>query len=345
MAILRRPMFRKGGKVDSRGTGITSGLDNRVGLEGGGDVLTKYKEQLARLREDRPGLSLGDYLQIAATGAEIAGAPSRGGGIGGALTTAAGPLAKLGRSLAGSMGTRDASTADLAKTLTGLEIEKELGLAKIAKPYEIEVKANFIKEKYAGRIEAAKTQKEKDLLIAQRDKEISDAYAGLDLSDKYKILGNNKALEEAVGQATQYFESNPSEITKYGNTKMEAIYNYAGQLLAGMESSFYGKITGQTKKAEGGRVGYQEGGEVMDPMQQTMEQTTGQAQMPNEEGPIQLSYDELRARLPEQITDDIVQLLATSYEALADFAQIQTQADVNAFNTKYQVNLVLPQEA
>ena len=36
--ILRRPMFR-GGPVDSRGTGITSGLDQyggRVGLQGGG---------------------------------------------------------------------------------------------------------------------------------------------------------------------------------------------------------------------------------------------------------------------------------------------------------------------
>ena len=32
--ILRRPMFR-GGRVDSRGTGITSGLD-RPGLSGGG---------------------------------------------------------------------------------------------------------------------------------------------------------------------------------------------------------------------------------------------------------------------------------------------------------------------
>jgi len=68
-------------------------------------------------------------------------------------------------------------------------------------------------------------------------------------------------------------------------------------------------------------------------------------EQPENEKAVQLSYDELRARLPQEITDDIVTLLATSYEALADFAQIQTQADVNAFNSKYQVNLVLPQEA
>ena len=64
-----------------------------------------------------------------------------------------------------------------------------------------------------------------------------------------------------------------------------------------------------------------------------------------EEKPVPLSYDELRARLPQSISDDIVRLLSTSYEALADFAEIRTQTDVNAFNTKYQVQLVLPQEA
>ena len=60
--------------------------------------------------------------------------------------------------------------------------------------------------------------------------------------------------------------------------------------------------------------------------------------------PVQISYDELRARLPKEKDDDIVNLLANSYEALADFAQIQTQADIDTFNVKYGVELVLPQE-
>ena len=58
-----------------------------------------------------------------------------------------------------------------------------------------------------------------------------------------------------------------------------------------------------------------------------------------------LTYDQLRARLPRSIGDDIVRLLADNYDALGDFASIQTQADVDNFNLKYQVNLVLPQEA
>ena len=61
-----------------------------------------------------------------------------------------------------------------------------------------------------------------------------------------------------------------------------------------------------------------------------------------QEKPMPLHYNELKARLKGQVSDDIVRLLSTSYEALADFAQITTQADVNSFNQKYQVELVLP---
>ena len=54
--------------------------------------------------------------------------------------------------------------------------------------------------------------------------------------------------------------------------------------------------------------------------------------------------EELRARLPATITDDIVILLSQSGQALEDFATIQTQQDVDNFNTKYNVNLILPSE-
>jgi hypothetical protein len=60
--------------------------------------------------------------------------------------------------------------------------------------------------------------------------------------------------------------------------------------------------------------------------------------------PVQkLSFEEIRTRLPREITDDIVRLIANSSEALQDFAYIKTQQDVNQFNVKYGVNLVLPQ--
>jgi len=58
-----------------------------------------------------------------------------------------------------------------------------------------------------------------------------------------------------------------------------------------------------------------------------------------------IDFETLRARLPKEITDDVVRLIAASPEALEDFATIATQQDVDQFNQKYSVNLVLPQEA
>ena len=83
------------------------------------------------------------------------------------------------------------------------------------------------------------------------------------------------------------------------------------------------------KKAEGGRIEMAVGGPT---------------ETPAEPVATNLTFEQLRTRLPKEITDDIVRLVATSEEALQDFAYIRTQGDVEKFNVKYGVNLVLPQE-
>ena len=105
-------------------------------------------------------------------------------------------------------------------------------------------------------------------------------------------------------------------------------------------------------KSTGGRVGYQ-GGELVEDVsiQETIQPEGMPGQQPIQPGgtpeiqPTGMSFDELRARLPATITDDIVILLSQSAQALEDFATIQTQQDVDNFNTKYNVNLILPAEA
>ena len=92
--------------------------------------------------------------------------------------------------------------------------------------------------------------------------------------------------------------------------------------------------------ATGGRVGLAEGTQPESVIEETV----------MKEGPSdvaikpvnKLSYPELRDRLPKEITDDIVQLIANSEEALQDFSYIRTQRDINDFNVKYGVNLILP---
>lgn len=100
--------------------------------------------------------------------------------------------------------------------------------------------------------------------------------------------------------------------------------------------------------AKGGRVKKQLGG--MSNETETDTQTSEVLVDTNVEGvpekPVQkLSFEEIRTRLPKEITDDIVRLIANSAEALQDFSYIRTQQDVNEFNIKYGVNLVLPQDA
>ena len=99
-----------------------------------------------------------------------------------------------------------------------------------------------------------------------------------------------------------------------------------------------GGITLPESKASGGRVG----------LARSFPGTVGDAQgsMKATQGNVQdLSYSELRTRLPQEISNEIVMLLANSKQALLDFANIQTAEDVAGFNQQYDVNLTLPQGA
>ena len=67
-----------------------------------------------------------------------------------------------------------------------------------------------------------------------------------------------------------------------------------------------------------------------------------QAQGQSPRGSSILSFAELRARLPKEVSDEVVRLLATSESALLEFAQIQTQDDIARFNKNYSADLQLP---
>ena len=100
--------------------------------------------------------------------------------------------------------------------------------------------------------------------------------------------------------------------------------------------------------ADGGRIGYQQGNMVQPaaPMMPASLPTDQGPAVSQGDSPVQdLSFEELRSRLPESITNDVVTLIANSQQALVEFANIQTEQDVKAFNRKYEVNLVLPQGA
>ena len=171
--ILRRPMFRRGGAVNSSGQGITSGLDTpKRGLV---DEPGKYSQTLPQSSIDQaigmygdvskampfeyePELSLGDYLRIASRGAEIVGAPSEGSGLGGVLATASKPLAKLGMELGTGIDKRQAlakktyqdRVGAVAKLAGGLEEEKIKANRTFAKKQNLELFESKMNERISG---------------------------------------------------------------------------------------------------------------------------------------------------------------------------------------------------
>ena len=116
---------------------------------------------------------------------------------------------------------------------------------------------------------------------------------------------------------------------------------FQSKILAGINQLLL--IQGVTRDNVSGIIGFDvsnylkaDGGRVQKAM-------GGPTETPAEPVATNLTFEQLRTRLPKEITDDIVRLVATSEEALQDFAYIRTQGDVEKFNVKYGVNLVLPQ--
>ena len=100
-------------------------------------------------------------------------------------------------------------------------------------------------------------------------------------------------------------------------------------------------------KADGGRINKAMGGGFdmvpEQPMQAGVarEQPVFEAGVAREQGTGEDPFQILRKRLPPEITDDIVSLIAYNKKAFTDFANIQDQDDVDLFNQKYNVQLVV----
>jgi len=107
-------------------------------------------------------------------------------------------------------------------------------------------------------------------------------------------------------------------------------------LYEGIYNIFAPQMTSRTMKAEGGLTEDEKEPDVV-----TSNVNFGGTTTPVK--PVQkLDYATLRDRLPKEINDQVVQLLASSEQALQDFAYITSQNDVNNFNVKYGVNLIIP---
>ena len=161
-----------------------------------------------------------------------------------------------------------------------------------------------------------------DLVIQSIQNDIVNSEATI------KVMGPDGEMIEVI--EGDYANENPKYIAEETAKRYIELYNKMLKESLGL--------------AEGGRAKFSMGGGAEDVMEEQVQVTETQ---PKEVAPTgdSLSYEELRARLPKEVTDDIIVILAESPQALIDFAELQTQTDVDEFNMKYGVNLSLPSGA
>ena len=349
---LKRPMFRIGG---SAGTGITSGLDTprqeykKAGIVDFFPTQSEFDEAKAMFpKYERPqGESFNRFLM--STGLDLMSRPPTGKGFTGLLATGAqaakGPAEKFFDERETDRATSFATDADLFKTLIEAKGEALSGMGDT-------VGNRGVKLQIADDIETTM-----DLILKLENKqtttpnEFSENDANLLSKKKLRLeqLTKNDAVRDSLLGDEQYTQRILRKIKDNLIDKKDAdgIAIYKGdddpRLLEDMQRYYLEFFqTGKFSEfAEGGRAGYQMGGGAgmaQEPMSMPQEPMT------TDQGP-KMDFSTLRARLPQEIGDDVVKLIAASPEALEDFATIATQQDVDLFNQKYSVNLVLPQEA
>jgi hypothetical protein len=340
-------MFRKGGSAEG---GITSGLQ-RPGYSVGKRV-TEVMDEMQSIRPQRNTAKrrLGDLMID--FGIDIASRTPMGDGIGGAISTALAsakdPFAKFKQSRAADEGYEDKlalGAYDVVKgeqaAQTKFDREKEL--------IALEAKLNPKNKKgfeFASKQDALSKLQDGQDVITQQITEIQTMPASpeVDVSANQEQI---KQLQRELQKNQQLQKLITGEDDMIGETILKSIAADTGDfdLTDYMEyknnpEEFLKKL--RENKADGGRIGLNLGGMSNKPMM------TGMVEEVQETGttdPVaDLSYGELRARLPKEITDDVVTTIANSKQALLDFANIRTQQDVDEFNQQYNVNLVLPQE-
>ena len=322
--VMKRPMFRMGGKAASQGTGITSGLDEKVNMTDGRANYalgpTTYQDFLKSALEkqaerDKAIAGMDNLINLQALGR-----------VGQALSTeeSNNPLDII-KNIA-MQGTDIALPALSAKKkleLKKLDPTTDLAFAKALKPTSGSAKKVYeMKLAELGKLE----KQEAELRNKFSSKEINEEQLndGLKfLQRRYKLISSqiltendfiDMAREGFISQGIPYTDATIQKEVE----KLKKIYNFA----------------------EGGRVdramGTPEMGEqpMMNPMAVERQDVAMETQDQGND-----AYAMLRARLPQEIPDDVVKLIAYNKQAFADFASIKNQEDVSSFNQKYNVSM------
>ena len=369
--VMQRPMFKMGGKAASQGTGITSGLDEKVNMAIGGGVI-KGDNLGARegfqspsafgtdfSREELSNMDLKDLI-----GLQTAGYDKSMRGLRdmrdivklqalGNLATNVLPNIETG-GLTGVVDFfKDPMTTQTAiGGLTGLKRvdlkEKELqgkGLDKfIAGKMAVE-RLDIARDKAAvltaTQVKVNSGNQAREILRNAGVTNPNDLTDPI-LRDQYYELKNiadgSLTPSDARQIAIRLVNANSAAQEKdkgYGYDEEEfknAVDVMVSVLLGGNAE---GGMPNRVRRMMGSPMTGEQ--PMMNPMTVERKDVAMETQGQGPAG--QDAYAMLRARLPQEIPDDVVRLIAYNKEAFADFASIKNQEDVTSFNQKYNVSM------
>jgi hypothetical protein len=334
---MKRPMFKMGGKANSQGTGITSGLDEKVDM-------TEGRANYAN-GPDLSSMTSKDFLQRALS--KIDQREQAIAGMDDMIN-----LQALGgfSQLAGDITTNNPLEAALqlvrgapAVTLPALSAKKKLELQKLDPKTDLAL-AKALKKDRPG---AQKVYEMKKADLKRINADLYDVEQKLiNETDEAKIkelMKNKFILQEEKNLVYSTFETD-EEL----RSRLLLSAASSGYPISDREIDDIIKRIRNKGNAEGGmpnRVDRAMGTPMMgeQPMSQDigLSQTTKQDVAMETKGQGNNVYAMLRARLPQEVSDEVVKLIAYNKEAFADFASIKNQEDVSSFNDKYGVQLVI----
>jgi len=336
--VMKRPMFKMGGPT-SGGTGITSGLETpRQNFQYGTykeavqAIPAMFEKTMTGLENKRSAIGPMALLQAAASGA-FTDVDSIG-----SLAMAAGNPQFLG---AGFQGLEQSQKLDTQLDALGLK--------------EATTMATLLKPGKTGDNQAVYDKK------VIRLGELENIISKLDIQAE-TLNPNDADYAEKIKENRKEKRRATTEIT----TTISSSYLTDETLIRRIEKDYYSqngsyptpeKTAKELKKAkaryaiaglaQGGRINKAMGGGFDmgqgQPMQAAQTMAPGPEMMPQGGGQDmgEDPFTILRQRLPQEISDEVVSLIAYNKIAFQDFANIQDQDDVDLFNQKYNVQLVV----
>jgi hypothetical protein len=348
-------MFKLGGKPNSDGVGITSGL-NRPGYKN-----SNYKEFQKASRDSLKGMENMGKIGTPEMMMMLSNVLGQGGSIYDMITNAQTevmpkyadykkiqskiPGAKA--AIYGGLTEVDFAKEGLDIKREGLDIQRNKETATKTRQKAGEANIEMISTDYNGSVTDLITQANSGDPKAMKD------YATYKLNER---ISNDRYMDDATvrANALKFVQDVYKDEKEILMMTLKDEESDAYKLLIEVEKYIRGLAGGN---AMGGvpadRRGYAMGmGPAMGQQTQAIDiQTPGmneeivdtQTEFSTTNKPTgQDPFTLLRARLPKEITDDVVKLIAYNPEAFKDFASIENQQDVINFNQTYGVELVIP---